>query len=217
MKLSHGLLVGALLAVSLVAGISVNKQLNAPKLPDFTTAHILPNAVTLPAFNLGEAQAFSNDQLKDKWSLVFFGYGSCPDVCPTELYNLNNVAKQMTEAGKVMPQVVFISVDPKRDSNDMLSGYAKFYNDDFIGITGESSEIDKLVNKFGVIYQKTFLATNGEYVSVPYNAPLPADQADTYLINHSSRVYLVNPEGDYVAAFAPPHSAEKMAADLVKL
>lgn len=217
MKLSHGLLAGALLAVSLVAGISLNKQLNAPKLPDFTTAYVLPDAVTLPAFNLGEAQAFTNTQFQDKWSLVFFGYGSCPDVCPTELYNLNNVAKLMADANKEMPQVVFISVDPKRDSNDMLASYAKFYNDDFIGLTGDSSEIDKLANKFGVIYQKTFLANNGQYVSVPYNSPLPADQENTYLINHSSRVYLVSPEGDYVAAFAPPHSAEKIAADLVKL
>lgn len=217
MKLSRGILVGALFTVSLVAGITVNKMLNTPKLPDFTTAYILPEAVTLPTFNLGDTQQFTNSQFKDKWSLVFFGYGSCPDVCPTELYNLNNVSKQMADAGKVMPQVVFISVDPKRDSNDMLGGYAKFYNDDFIGITGESSEIDKLTQKFGVIYQKTFLATNGEYVSVPYSAPLPADQADTYLINHSSRVYLVNPEGDYVAAFAPPHSAKKIAEDLVKL
>ena len=205
-----------LLAFALAGGVAV-RQLSTSSLPEFTTAYAQPEAIALPAFKLGEQGQFSNSLFNDKWSLIFFGYGSCPDVCPTELYNLNNVAKILTAEGKIMPQVLFISVDSKRDSNEMLSTYARFYNDDFLGMTGDSSEVDKLVTTFGVIYEKTFMANNGQYVAVPYTSPLPPEHASSYLINHSSRVYLVNPQGEYVAAFAPPHSAEKMAADLAKL
>lgn len=205
-----------IIILSIIAGIMLNRP-SKPTLPAFATAFIQPQNIALPHFTLGEGKQYTNDLFKDKWSLVFFGYASCPDICPTELYNLNNVAKIVKQAGKSMPQVVFISVDPQRDTDDMLSSYAQFYNTDFIGITGETSEIDKLVATFGVIYQKTFLATNGQYVSVPYTSPLPPEQADSYLINHSSRIYLVNPQGEYVATFAPPHKADKVAADLLML
>ena len=198
-------------------GALVANNMQQPSLPTFSTAYAQPQQITLPDVVLGNNQAHTSALFKDKWSLVFFGYASCPDVCPTELYNLNNVASIMTAAGKTMPQVVFISVDPQRDSHEMLTTYAQFYNDAFIGITGATSEIDKLVASFGVIYQKTFLATNGQYVSVPYSSPIPEAQREGYLINHSSRLYLVNPAGKYVAAFAPPHSAKKIAADLLKL
>lgn len=216
MKKSKAIIAAGIIGLSALGAIVAN-TMQQPNLPTFTTAYAQPQQVTLPEFALGDKQEFTNALFKDKWSLVFFGYASCPDVCPTELYNLNNVAGIMADAGKEMPQVVFISVDPQRDSNEMLTTYTHFYNDDFIGMTGASSEIDKLVASFGVIYQKTFLANNGKYVSVPYTAPIPEDQRTSYLINHSSRLYLVNPQGQYVAAFAPPHSAKKIAEDLLLL
>lgn len=185
--------------------------------PVFDTAFTTLKKVTVPRFKLGEQGNINNTVFRGKWSLIFFGYGSCPDVCPTELYNLANVAAIMAGSDKVMPQVLFISVDPDRDSNAMLQSFAKFYHPDFIGLTGEADEVDKLVKTFGVIYQKAFLADNGEYISVPYGSPLPEEYAESYLINHSSRIYLVSPEGKYVATFAPPHSAEQIAADLMKL
>ena len=216
MKKSNIIIAAGIIGLSTLSALVAN-NMQQSNLPTFTTAYTQPKQVSLPDFVLGGNQEYTKALFKDKWSLVFFGYASCPDICPTELYNLNNVAKLMTDAGKAMPQVVFISVDPQRDSNDMLTTYAHFYNDEFIGITGATSEIDKLVARFGVIYQKTFLANNGKYVSVPYTSPIPEDQRQSYLINHSSRVYLVNPDGQYVAAFAPPHSAKKIAEDLLKL
>ncbi|MDX2319768.1 MAG: SCO family protein [Moritella sp.] len=216
MKKSKVIIVAGMLALSAI-GIMIASNMQQPSLPELTTAYVQPKPITLPPFSLGDNQEYTNALFKDKWSLVFFGYASCPDICPTELYNLNNVANIIADTGKTMPQVVFISVDPQRDNNEMLTSYAHFYNDDFIGITGSTAEIDKLVASFGVIYQKTFIATNGKYVSVPYTSPLPEDQRMSYLINHSSRVYLVNPQGQYVAAFAPPHSAKKIAEDLLRL
>lgn len=216
MKKSKAIIVAGLIGLSALGAI-VASSIQQPTLPEFTTAYVQPKKIDLPEFALGDNNEYSNALFKDKWSLVFFGYASCPDICPTELYNLNNVAKLMADAGKVMPQVVFVSIDPQRDSNEMLNTYAHFYNDEFIGITGATSEIDKLVASFGVIYQKAFLANNGKYISVPYTAPIPEEQRESYLINHSSRLYLVNPEGQYVAVFAPPHSAKKIAEDLLLL
>ncbi|QUM86848.1 MULTISPECIES: SCO family protein [unclassified Moritella] len=216
MKKSKAIIAAGIIGLSALGAIIAN-NIQQSNLPTFTTAYAQPKQISLPDFELGDNKEYTKALFKGKWSLVFFGYASCPDICPTELYNLNNVANIMTDAGKTMPQVVFISVDPKRDSNEMLTTYTHFYNDNFIGITGETSEIDKLVASFGVIYQKTFLANNGKYVSVPYNSPIPEGQRESYLINHSSRLYLVNPEGQYVAAFAPPHSAKKIAKDLLKL
>ncbi|QUM82543.1 SCO family protein [Moritella sp. 5] len=216
MKKSKAIIAAGIIGLSALGAIIAN-NIQQSNLPTFTTAYSQPKQISLPDFELGDNKEYTKALFKGKWSLVFFGYASCPDICPTELYNLNNVANIMTDAGKTMPQVVFISVDPKRDSNEMLTTYTHFYNDNFIGITGETSEIDKLVASFGVIYQKTFLANNGKYVSVPYNSPIPEGQRESYLINHSSRLYLVNPEGQYVAAFAPPHSAKKIAKDLLKL
>lgn len=216
MKKSKAIIAAGIIGLSAFAAIVAN-NMQQPSLPPFTTAYAQPQQVTLPDFALGDKQEFTNTLFKDKWSLVFFGYASCPDICPTELYNLNNVANIMADAGKTMPQVVFISVDPQRDDNAMLTTYAHFYNDDFMGMTGATSEIDKLVASFGVIYQKTFLANNGKYVSVPYTSPIPEEQRESYLINHSSRLYLVSPQGQYVAAFAPPHSAKKIAEDLLLL
>lgn len=216
MKKSKAIIAAGLLGLSAIGAMLAN-NMQQPSLPEFTTAYAQPKQIALPEFSLGDNQEYTKALFKDKWSLVFFGYASCPDICPTELYNLNQVANIVTDAGKVMPQVLFISVDPQRDNNEMLTTYAHFYNDDFIGMTGKTSEIDKLVASFGVIYQKTFLATNGKYISVPYSSPIPKEQRESYLINHSSRLYLVNPEGQYVAAFAPPHSAKKIAEDLLKL
>jgi len=216
MNKSKAIIAAGIIGLSAL-GAMVANNMQQSSLPTFTTAYAQPTQITLPEFELGDNQEYTKALFKGKWSLVFFGYASCPDICPTELYNLNHVANIMTEAGKTMPQVVFISVDPVRDDNKMLTTYAHFYNDDFMGITGETSEIDKLVASFGVIYQKAFLANNGKYVSVPYSSPIPEDQRESYLINHSSRLYLVNPEGQYVAAFAPPHSAKKIAEDLLKL
>ncbi len=211
------LLVALVTACALFTGGALLQKYQTTALPEFDTAFVTPAKVIVPDFNLGEQGEISEGIFKGKWSLLFFGYGSCPDVCPTELYNLGNVAGILAEANRAMPQVLFISVDPDRDSNEMLQSYAKFYHPDFIGLTGEASEVEKLVKTFGVIYQKAFLADNGQYVSVPYGTPLPEEFADSYLINHSSRLYLVNPDGEYVATFAPPHSAEQIAADLMKL
>ena len=127
--------------------------------------------------------------LKGKWSFVFFGYASCPDICPTTLAVLNQVQDSLTErAAAADMQVIFVSVDPARDSPEMLGPYVTHFDERFIGATADKEEIDKLARQFGA-----------GYMFEPETAP------GQYLVAHSSVVFLTDPLGRLVAGFSQPH------------
>lgn len=130
--------------------------------------------------------------LEGKWSFVFFGYASCPDICPTTLAVLNQVQGLLTARGAAEDtQVLFVSVDPARDTPEMLGPYVKHFNEHFIGATADKEEIDKLVRQFGA-----------GYMFEPETAP------GQYLVAHSSVIFLTDPLGRLVASFSQPHYPE---------
>lgn len=139
---------------------------------------------------------FDQQRLKGQWTLLFIGYTSCPDICPTTMNVLAGVAKRLEQAPSVAAgtQVVFLSVDPQRDSLEHLAGYMGYFNKDFLGVTGDSAQIDSLVRQAGAAYMKE-----------------PADASGNYLIGHSGSVFLIGPEGAVLGAFPPPHDPETMA------
>ena len=151
-----------------------------------------PEPKPLRTFELSDQyrQAFNLERLKDKWSFVFFGYTYCPDICPTTLSTLTGVVKQLQEdpQGLSNIQVVFVSVDPQRDTPDVLEAYLKYFNDAFQGVTGAQQDIDRLTRQFGAAYMKEPETTLGQY-----------------LVSHTSSVFLVDPYGQLIAAFSPPH------------
>ncbi|MEZ4559774.1 MAG: SCO family protein, partial [Caldilineaceae bacterium] len=120
----------------------------------------------------------------------------CPDVCPLTLLTLNDVRVGMADKADQV-QVVMISVDPERDTPEVLDRYVQYFDDSFIGITGAKAEIDAVGAPFGIYYEK------GE-----------GSAATGYLVNHSARIYLVDPNGN--ARIAYPHgvTAEEIIADL---
>lgn len=134
---------------------------------------------------------FNEQSFQGKWSFVFFGYTSCPDICPTTLHVLNSVdglLKDRSDTGATDSQIVFISVDPKRDTTEMLATYMSYFNDDFIGATADKTEIDKLVRQFGA-----------GYMLEPETAP------DQYTVAHTSAIFLVDPYARLSATFSQPH------------
>ncbi len=134
---------------------------------------------------------FDEKRLQGKWSFVFFGYTSCPDVCPATLYVLSSVHGLLVdETGKIPDdmQVVFISVDPARDTTEKLADYVTYFNKDFIGITADKTEIDKLAKQFGAGYIFEEETSAGEYN-----------------VAHTSAIFLVDPYGRLVASFSQPH------------
>jgi protein SCO1/2 len=133
-------------------------------------------------------KAFSNESLQGKWSWVFFGYTSCPDVCPTTLQELNFSYDQL-KAVSEDTQVLLVSVDPKRDTTDKLAQYIAYFNQEFIALTGSHSTLFPFARNLGLMYAITGNDDN--------------ETTDSYLVDHSASLVLINPEGKIAAIFKP--------------
>jgi len=119
-----------------------------PKPPELQQATLLPSAKPIATFNLinQKGEAFTLDDLKGHWTFAFFGYTHCPDVCPTSLGMLGRVMRRLKEnlPADAMPQGLFVSVDPQRDTPEMLAKYVAYFYPDFIAATGDPAEIHRL-------------------------------------------------------------------------
>jgi protein SCO1/2 len=141
--------------------------------------------------------------LRDKWSFVFFGYLSCPDVCPNTLHELNTfwaLIKDETGPEAEGLQVIFISVDPARDNTANLASYVDHFNKEFIGATAGKGAIERLVRQFGAGYEIEAETAPGQY-----------------LVAHTSAIFLVDPFGRLVAAFSQPHYASTLLSQYKKI
>jgi len=137
-------------------------------------------------------EVFAPARLEGRWTLIFFGFTACPDVCPTTMSFLNEyiAALEGTEAEDT--SVVMISVDPARDTVEQLAAYVPYFNPEFIGVTGEFLEIHKFAT-----------ALNTPFRKVP-------GQGENYQVDHSSNVVLINPRGHYHGFFKAPLDLAKM-------
>ena len=126
---------------------------------------------------------FTKERFNDKWSLVFFGYTSCPDVCPTTLQNLRFIYDDL-KAITDKSQVLLVSVDPQRDSQEKLAQYIAYFNAEFIALRAGHEVLFPFARNMGLMY-----AINGE--------------GDDYLVDHSASLVLVNPVGKIAAIFKP--------------
>jgi protein SCO1/2 len=137
-------------------------------------------------------QAFTRERLQGKWTLVFFGFTYCPDICPTTLAFLNEFVGQLEGTEVEDTAVVMVSVDPARDSVEQLATYVPYFNADFTGVTGEFLDIHRFAT-----------ALNTPFRKVP-------GQDENYLVDHSANVVLINPRGDYHGFFKAPLDLAKM-------
>ena len=132
-------------------------------------------------------QLFDNAMLQGKWSWVFFGYTSCPDICPTTLQELNFNYEQLKSIA-VNTQVLLVSVDPNRDTTEKLSQYIGYFNSEFKALTADHSQLFPFARNLGLMYA----INNGE-------------QSENYLVDHSASIVLINPNGKIAAIFKPTH------------
>ncbi len=129
---------------------------------------------------------FTDRDMAGKFQLLYFGYTFCPDVCPTSLVSLSTALKQLGPlADQVQPY--FITVDPARDTPEVLSTYVTYFHPSLIGLTGTQSMIDRVTKRYRVKYEKVI------------DPDRPADQ---YVIDHSSGLYLMAPDGTFITKFA---------------
>lgn len=173
-------------------------MLPAKTVPPELQGVLRPAPTPLQAFELlgQDRRPFDLEGLKGKWSFVFFGYTSCPDICPTTLATLSGLIKklQADPQGLSGMQVVFVSVDPRRDTPEVIENYLKYFNETFRGVTGAQQDIDNLTRQFGA-----------GYMIEPETAP------GHYLVNHTSSIFLVDPQGRLLASFSPPHDPDTIA------
>jgi protein SCO1/2 len=131
-------------------------------------------------------QPFTKANLTGKWTLIFFGFTHCPDICPTTLSLLNKVVTPLSDEEKAQVQVVLLSVDPERDTAAKLAEYVPYFNRDFIGVTGNPFQILSLTTQLNAVYTKVAL------------------EGDDYTVDHSGNIVVINPKGDYHGFFRPP-------------
>lgn len=171
-------------------------------LPTLVAGTLLPAPRPMPAFALlnTHSQPTTQALFVGRWSIVFFGYSSCPDVCPTTLMQLAQVNKTLADLdANTRPQFVFISVDPKHDTSNQLAAYLNFFSPEFVGLTGTQQQIDALTKTLGVpvMYQAL---DNGAYT-----------------IDHAATLFVVDPQARLSAVFTPPYNVSVLAADLRRL
>ncbi len=159
--------------------------------------------IAVPALVKDDGSVFTLDDLTGHWSLLFFGYTHCPDICPTTMGVVAQAKKIATENNHLFPQVIFISVDPERDKVEMLSEYVQYFDKDFIGVTGDEKLIKALTLQMSVVYMKMPVDNNSATTSAEGG----------YLIDHSAALLLLNPEGKLVAFLNPPHDPKTILKD----
>lgn len=180
---------GLLAFGALVVGIFVAINIAPPKVDGPQHIRLYPQPRALPDFQLVDqnSQTYEKSALVDHWTLMFVGYTYCPDICPTTLAELKSIYPQVQNIKTHKPiQVVFLSVDPKRDTPERLKEYINFFNPEFTGVTGEHAQLFPLVRAMGMMYSMTE----------------STDKPD-YLVDHSASVVLINPQAQVIGRFKP--------------
>lgn len=136
---------------------------------------------------------------RGKTVILYFGFASCPDVCPMSLSYLNGVLKQVPQKENV--QVIFVSVDYKRDTPEKVSDYAQFFDKDFIGATGDKTTIEKMTKDYGVYYKFVELK----------------DSNLGYTVDHTSKFFIIDSEGNLQKVISSEERPEVFKEELIEV
>jgi protein SCO1 len=164
--------------------------------PELSAVTLLSKDYRLPNFTLTDenGRPFTNANLNGQWSVVFSGFTSCGHFCPMTMGKLKLIYDQL----ETPPNIVFLSVDPERDSSEVIKGYVGGFDPNFIGITGDPAEISKLTTAL--------------------EAPWFIDKTDgKYLVDHSSDLILISPRGTYAGFISQPLDTTLIASELNQL
>ena len=142
---------------------------------------------------------FAIDDFKGKWSILFFGFTFCPDICPLTMKQLSNVKEELKDKANRI-NFYLVSIDPDRDSPENLRTYLDNFDEEFIGLTGEIDKIYKFSTQ----------------VNAPF-FPVVNSNEENYTVDHSGSLVLINPEGNYAGFFRAPHDQNKIIKALDSL
>lgn len=188
------MLIAGLLA-TLVIGLAIFWQPEIPERP-------LPKAALQAAGDFTLQSAAGPVSLKDyrgKVVLIYFGYTYCPDVCPTSLAATAQGLALLKPEELAKVAMIFISVDPERDTPARLKDYAEFFHPGIVGVTGTPDKVADVAKRYGVFYARQKVDTAGGYV-----------------VDHSSDTYVVGPEGQLIGKIAHATAPDRVAAEIRK-
>lgn len=162
-----------------------------------------PDPKRIGAFTLIDqtGREFNLEDLKGRWSFLFFGYTFCPDICPVTMAVMNELHNRLS--GDDDPpdiQTVFVTVDPRRDTTERLAEYLGHFNPGFIGLGGTPEQIDSLASQIGI-------------VSLSH----PPDENGDYLVDHTSSVFLLDPKARLVSLFSAPQDIDTLVSRFEKI
>ncbi len=198
------ILISGVLIVLLVALFATISQKQLPEIPEQLGNAVINKPKPLQPFTLVDHNGveFTQDRLKGKWTFLFFGYTHCPDICPNTLGTLKALAKRLDTGPKdgTSIQYLLASVDPARDTPAHLKAYLEYFGPEFLGITGEKTQIDILAKQLGAIY-----LIDGD------------TESESYIVNHSATISLLDPHGRHFANLIPPHRVDDMVTTFQRL
>jgi protein SCO1/2 len=182
-------LAGALLAQSFL-----------PREPvSLVTGTLLQPSKPIPAFALidQDGNPFTSQQLQGHWSVLFFGFTNCPDICPTTLTLLAAVDKQLADLpNSKRPRITLVTADAQRDTPEQLKQYVQFFNPNFAGVTGTQTSLE------------AFALSVGAPIAIRPQA------GGGYSVDHSAAIFVIDPQGALRAVFSGPHQLGSLTADL---
>ena len=141
--------------------------------------------------------SLDNGFLQNKWTMLTFGFTSCPDICPTAMAAFRDELNLLSE-NQDRVQFVFVTVDPERDSKAKLKEYLGYFHKDIIGLTGSPESLARFAKLFGVYFEKQA-------------------QGESYTMNHSQQFFLIDPQGKLAAMYTPPLARGKIAVDMTRV
>ena len=190
-----------LLVLAFTTWRHTKKEYN-PKSVPLKQGLILSSPRSLKPFELIDSKGhmFSQKNFRGHWNLLFFGFTHCPGICPATMAKLNKAYHYLKQQQvQPLPKIIFISIDPERDSPEKIQQYVNTFNKNFIGVTGNEEELEKLTKQLGIYHTKATTEENNYYIS------------------HSGNILIVNPSGAWVAQLSPPLDGKIIAQDFLQI
>jgi len=194
-----------LLCIGVAAAGAISAALMGPRHQpalELATGTLLLPSHALPDFSLidSHGRSFGPANLRGHWTMMFFGYTNCPDFCPTTLTTLAALQKRLRLENSARPQVIFVSVDAKRDTPEQLAKYVPYFDPEFIGLTAaDQTAIEAFAQKWGVPVMV-----------------LPAKDGN-YTVDHSAAIFVLDPAGRLAAVLSGPFSVDALQSDFRRI
>lgn len=206
--------IGIILVIAVAAGLGLLAAQKffvptpaAAQWPATQSITLYPQARALPPFSLRQADGtqLTSGELNGHWTLVFLGFTHCPDICPTTLAELAQAQKQWQELpDSIRPRVLFVSVDPERDTPTRIGEYAHAFHPDTLAATADLPALENFAKSLGFVFMK---APGKHFDQNP----------NDYSMDHSSAIAVLDPQGRAAGLIRPPFNPKAIAADLQAL